>query len=177
MADTPPQQDIPPGPGYWKASDGNWYPPQQQAPYGAPPQKKKGGFGKGCLLSLGIGAGLLVILFIIIAVAASNSTKDDTKPGEGSKTNPATADVSVQQCNADQLGFVHASGTIQNHSSKPSSYLITISFNDAQGNRIAEGNHAANVIQPGQSASFDAIGSAKAAPAQCVVAKVTRLAS
>ena len=22
--------DVPPGPGWWKASDGNWYPPDQQ---------------------------------------------------------------------------------------------------------------------------------------------------
>lgn len=29
--------DQPPGPGYWKASDGNWYPPQSSAPQAPPP--------------------------------------------------------------------------------------------------------------------------------------------
>ena len=32
--------DLPPGPGYWKASDGNWYPPEAHPDYraaGAPP--------------------------------------------------------------------------------------------------------------------------------------------
>ncbi len=47
----PPQQpqppdsggDQPPGPGYWKASDGNWYPPQQPQPQGQPPPAEPGG--------------------------------------------------------------------------------------------------------------------------------------
>ncbi len=33
MSDTPPSpppSDTPPGEGWWKASDGNWYPPEQQ---------------------------------------------------------------------------------------------------------------------------------------------------
>ncbi len=33
----PPSADEPPGPGYWKASDGNWYPPESSPAPTAPP--------------------------------------------------------------------------------------------------------------------------------------------
>jgi hypothetical protein len=34
---TPPEPPAGPAPGWWQASDGNWYPPDQQPGYGAPP--------------------------------------------------------------------------------------------------------------------------------------------
>lgn len=33
---SPPARDAPPGPGYWKASDGNWYPPETHPGYRPP---------------------------------------------------------------------------------------------------------------------------------------------
>ncbi len=55
-----PQQ--PPAPGWWLASDGNWYPPQPPQPaYGAPqapPVQAKS--NRGCLIGLAIAGALLV---------------------------------------------------------------------------------------------------------------------
>lgn len=49
----PPPRDTPPAPGYWKASDGNWYPPDTHPLYGPaafakpPPWGSTGGPGPG----------------------------------------------------------------------------------------------------------------------------------
>jgi hypothetical protein len=61
-ADTAPPEG-PPGPGYWKASDGNWYPPQQQTtappPPGQPPSHAVGnGMGVAALV-----LGIIGVLF------------------------------------------------------------------------------------------------------------------
>jgi hypothetical protein len=58
-----PAPPLPPAPGWWLASDGNWYPPQQPA-YGAPPaQPQQPGQPKsnrGCLIGLAIAGALLL---------------------------------------------------------------------------------------------------------------------
>ncbi len=79
MADTPPPTDDPPGPGYWKASDGNWYPPDsvpgQAAPTPPPVQWAPPGAGpilppRTQLSSLGkrFGNALLAVLLIIVTL-------------------------------------------------------------------------------------------------------------
>lgn len=54
----------PPHPGWWMASDGRWYPPQQpqapQQPFGAPPPRRRS--GGGCLV------GCLVVLVVVVAL-------------------------------------------------------------------------------------------------------------
>ena len=67
----------PPGPGWWLASDGNWYPPQQQSQqpaYGGPPPVQPKKSNRGCMIGLAIGGALLlacggVVVFIIWQVA------------------------------------------------------------------------------------------------------------
>src|SRR4051812_11033540 len=84
--------DISQGPGWWQASDGKWYPPQQaptaapppaapppqpqwgapppapQAPqWGGPAPAKKGG-NKGCLIALAVVGALLVVGIIATVV-------------------------------------------------------------------------------------------------------------
>ena len=62
---------TPPGPGWWLASDGRWYPPQQATPPPPPmppaPQPSKG--GKGCLITLAIVGAVLLVVVVLIAVA------------------------------------------------------------------------------------------------------------
>jgi hypothetical protein len=46
---TPPEPASGPAPGWWQASDGNWYPPDQRPGYGAPPPSAYGtppGYGQ-----------------------------------------------------------------------------------------------------------------------------------
>ena len=90
--------DVSQGPGWWQASDGKWYPPQQaptaapppppQPPpqplptYGAPPQPqwtpppaKKGG-NKGCLIALAV-VGVLLVLGIVATVVVVVAVRDE----------------------------------------------------------------------------------------------------
>jgi hypothetical protein len=64
-----------------------------------PPQKRRGGFAKGCLLSLGIIAAIAVIIGIVVAVAAHNvSKKVSSNASTGDLGGPApAADYTVGQ--------------------------------------------------------------------------------
>jgi hypothetical protein len=57
----------PPGPGWWLAADGRWYPPQgwspQQPQYGAPPPRKSGG-----------NSWIIVVVVIVVVVLAGAGT-------------------------------------------------------------------------------------------------------
>lgn len=59
-----PASDDQPGPGWWKASDGQWYPPQP--PAGSVPRQKSG-FLKGALIV--VGAFVLFIAFLVLSIA------------------------------------------------------------------------------------------------------------
>ena len=64
-------QSQPPGPGWWLASDGKWYPPQSATPPPMapipPPQPSKS--GRGCLIGLAVGGVVLLVLGVVVAVA------------------------------------------------------------------------------------------------------------
>lgn len=91
------------------------------------------------------------------------------------KAGSAEADVTVNSCEASAIG---ATGevTVTNSTSSPKSYLVTVSANDADGNRIGELTAAANAVGPGQSAKAQTVGTLSdgAQIAGCVVANVTR---
>jgi hypothetical protein len=69
-------EDPPPAPGYWKASDGNWYPPGAASAPGAPGGQKKGGCLKIGLIVLGI-LTVLGIIGVVALVAAGNKVADE----------------------------------------------------------------------------------------------------
>lgn len=175
--------DQPPAPGYWKASDGNWYPPQGQAP----PPSKRGG----CMRWALIGFGVLVVLGIIGAIAggggddAANTSATTTQaPGpteaaepevrsrSANEEHPPADDVKLETCTS-QFGYPKAAGTVHNNSSKPSNYVIHVEF--VAGNaRVAEGYDLENEVGPGQSAAWDAIGDREASDVTCRVTSVER---
>lgn len=74
----PPAGDQPPGPGYWKASDGNWYPPEAQpgpAPGTITQPTNPAGYGpvvpQGTQLSSAwkrLGGALLTTLLVIVTL-------------------------------------------------------------------------------------------------------------
>jgi hypothetical protein len=88
--------DQPPGPGWWKASDGNWYPPQAQGQTpGMPPPASKA--GKGCLY-VAIGVFVVFALIAVVAIVAivflgTTTTNKLSKIGEELSA-PATVDPS-----------------------------------------------------------------------------------
>ena len=86
-------EDQPPGPGYWKASDGNWYPPTAQT--ATIPDQKKGGCLKVGLIVFGIVA-VLGIIGIVALVAAGNKVVDEVDKAveaENAPVDPARPDA------------------------------------------------------------------------------------
>ena len=93
----------PQGPGWWRASDGRWYPPQPRPayppqPFGAGPpvpQKKSGGHGVLIavliVVAVVLGVGVLGVYFVYRTV--SNSVSDAV--GGGELNCPSAADIST----------------------------------------------------------------------------------
>jgi hypothetical protein len=157
--------DVSQGPGWWQASDGKWYPPQQaptaappppqpQAPpaYGqpptpqwTPPPAKKGG-NKGCLIALAV-VGVVLVLGIVATVVVIAAVRDEVDDRidvdedgvttfSGNDENPPADDVSVDECGpAEGTGFMRATVDVLNHSSEPSNYIITVAFESEDGDR------------------------------------------
>ena len=111
-----PSGDQPPGPGYWKASDGNWYPPQQPPqsqppPYGQmqptasqqygqmPPDAPSGGmpgWAKGCLISVAVVAVFGLLGLACVAIVADDASEEiDQAIEEAVTTTAAEAEATT----------------------------------------------------------------------------------
>lgn len=154
---------TPQGPGWWQASDGNWYPPQAM-PLTPPPPPQKSGFAQG----LGIGTGCLVAIVVAVVLAfggcavlvavGANSAKDSPSAGgvdRGIGSADASADfVSVTNSEPDALGFIYLTVTVQNMSEKRSDYYIEISIESPDGGTKYEDTIVMiRNVEPGQKAS------------------------
>lgn len=170
-----------PGPGFWRAADGNWYPPQAapQAPH-APqaPAKAK----KGCLWWLGLAVVILVVFVIggtILAIAGSGG-KSST-PGSGTSTHPAAADVTIASCTIDSVTqSPTADVQVLNHSSQPSNYIVQVIFQSDDGTQqYGTGTALVNQLAAGQSTSDTAVSfySGTVGTLSCKLGDVTRMAS
>lgn len=207
------------GEGWWIASDGKWYPPDQvpgpstppepvaaqppptavtplappptRAPdpppaggyaapppapgYAAPPPAKKG--GNGCLKAFLIvfaimavlGIGLFVFLGFVLDKAVDSVKSDiaaqekvekrtgiSSSPLGFNAEHPPQDDVSTDfSCTTDSSGNMQASGQITNHSSKASSYTITVSFRK-NGAEVGTGGDLLSSVDAGASATWTA---------------------
>lgn len=97
-------QSTPPGPGWWLASDGRWYPPESAPGYQAPqppqaqhpvaqaqpaqqwqppPQASRGKSGKGCLIALAIVGviGAVIVALVAFAIYKFADTVEDVADG------------------------------------------------------------------------------------------------
>ncbi|HEY8526752.1 MAG TPA: DUF4190 domain-containing protein [Acidimicrobiales bacterium] len=168
--------------------------------------KRTGDSGKGLAIG-GIVLGWIgvVTLVGVIALAAAASDDDPSSSEEtrtaatdgggasesdadegpitnsGNTENPPTEDVELTECGAGVVGgggpFVGAAGTITNHSSEPSDYLITVEF-VADGVRYDESLSSATAVAPGQSVEWEAPGFEEARPGtECTITQVERYAS
>lgn len=119
---------------------------------------------------------------IVLAVAACSAEADpqptsasgvDTE--SGNTENPPPADVTVETCGADEVGWITAGGKITNHSSKPSTYFIEVEFLDPAGMRYGEGLASSSTVAPGQVVEWEAPGLTDARPGgTCKVISVDR---
>lgn len=78
-------EDESPGPGWWKASDGRWYPPQPASEQVHTPQR---GFLKSGLIVLAVFG--VIIAFLIFVIAFLGSPAEDGEEPQG-----ASREVSV----------------------------------------------------------------------------------
>ncbi len=108
----------------------------------------------------------------------SGSTGDTISTGFGSKD--ASADIVDFSCGSpDSIGFSYPSITVKNNSSKASDYIITVTFESADGSTKYDDSMAIiNSLQPGQSTTEEGLPvSDIPAGAVCKVTEVSRTAS
>jgi hypothetical protein len=88
----------------------------------------------------------------------------------------AAKDVTVTACRADPAGGrPSADGTIDNHSSKASTYIVKVNFSDSAGNNVSQGAATVAKVDAGSTATFHLPGLTSAkGPLTCKVASVTR---
>ena len=133
----------------------------------------------------GVGLGVVGVLFAILMVAGMNAVVGSSTTSVGSLPAPvgvtadvAMRDVTVSQCNgSDRFGLAKVTVRVTNNTDRVQSYLITVSVNDATGNRLDEVNGASNSVAPGQSATAELVGGATEGAANCTVASVNRFPS
>lgn len=175
--------DVSQGPGWWQASDGKWYPPQQQPaavqPMYQPAAGKRSGLPRGCLWAL-LAVGALVVLG---AIGAALGGGDEDGDGSSASDDGPTQfeEVEIVECGTDQLGFLQATLEATNNSSERSDYFIDVVFESPNGQRQYGSSPAIiDNVEPGQTATGEAVlgGEAPAgARFECRVAEVERNAS
>lgn len=91
-------------------------------------------------------------------------------------TASAEKDVAITSCAVNANGRPTVMGTVDNHTSKASSYAIAVGFYDSAGNRVSEGAASLGKVEASQTATFSADGAARAAgPLTCKLLSVTRV--
>jgi hypothetical protein len=169
--------DVSQGPGWWQASDGKWYPPQPAAApppgpgpqWGGPPPAKKS--NKGCFIALAVvgviallGIGVVVALVVAVgdevddrADQIERANRDGGIPTFSDNTeNPPGDDVSIADCGPSDTGSMRATVDVQNHSSEPSNYIITVAFEADDGTRqLATSTALVNGLGPDQTTNTE----------------------
>jgi hypothetical protein len=123
--------------------------------------------------------GTLAVL-VVIGIAAPATPTTSTPAGSSVSALPvldnAAGDVTISQCTpSGALGMAQVTTQVHNSTTSAQSYMITVSLNDAAGNRVAEANGAVNSLAPGQSAHVDLLGAQAPGATACTVASVTRI--
>lgn len=151
-----PTQEPPP-PGGWA-----------RPPAGPPPGKQRSrACFWGCVGALAFVVAIAVILVVVIVVV-NNDT--DHPPADDVKVTSCTVNSATQQATARV--------EIHNHSSKASTYAITVEFVAASGTRVSEGGTLSSTVAPGQTVRTDVGGADRVTQkVTCKVADVTRVAS
>ncbi|MGH3814177.1 MAG: DUF4190 domain-containing protein [Pseudonocardiaceae bacterium] len=124
-----------------------------------------------------IGMGFVALLMIF---AAAGESPDGPLTGSSlPATSAAMSDVSVTECGGSSgpLGLSNVAVKITNSTDRVQSYFVTVSVNDAAGNRLGEANGASNSVAPGQSATAELLGGTTEGAANCTVASVNRIPS
>ncbi len=108
---------------------------------------------------------LLIVAAIILAVILASRSSDDAKK-----------DVKVTSCvPGTGGGKPKASGTITNHSSKTSNYVVKLKFTDGEGNKVSEGAASVGSVDADKSAKWQLTGARSAkGSVKCEITGVAR---
>ena len=111
-------------------------------------------------------SGLVIASLLLVAPALAGCTSSSS----------AAKDVAITSCAADAGGGrPTAKGTVDNHTSKASTYALDVGFYDSSGNRVSEGGATLGKVEPAATATFTAEGATDAkGPLTCKVGSVTR---
>lgn len=192
------------GPGWWRASDGKWYPPNagQVAPtYRPMPTRSQSGMSNGALMAIIGGVGVLLIGLAVLVALANDSNEGEVQSAKDVTDEAATApvaalpddgltdeereeraDVEITGCGSAEFQDMVATLEVTNHSSEPSLYFIDVVFESPDGSRQF-GTSIATVdeLGPGQVTTVEASnfnpGSESAGRFECRIADAQRFAS
>ena len=102
---------------------------------------------------------------------------DGIETNSGNDENPPPADINDDvTCSTEQFVGPKASGTLTNHSSQLSGYMISVGFLDEAGTRVAEGTAFVNNVRAQQTATWEAVAFDDVPYETCEVVSVERLA-
>lgn len=96
-----------------------------------------------------------------IAEKAAGAAISDALGGDektSSETPDAKADVKVTGCSTDDFGYPVAQLEVFNSTDKKQDTNVQVSFNDADGTRLADGGTVVSALEPGQKAKEKAMG-------------------
>ncbi|MFC8245701.1 hypothetical protein [Streptomyces chartreusis] len=111
---------------------------------------------------------VIVVILVVVIVAANDDP--DHPPADDVKVTSCTVDSATRQATARV--------EIHNHSSKASTYAVTVEFVTANGTRVSEGGTLSSTVAPGQTVRTEVGGADRVTQkVTCKVTDVTRVAS
>ncbi|MFJ4791747.1 hypothetical protein [Kitasatospora purpeofusca] len=149
---------------------------------------KSSRFGRGCLVGGCLGVLLLVGVIIAVVVAVGGTGSGPSNPSSASASGPLTGsnntdhppagDVTVAGCDTNAAKFPVAHLEIRNHTSKASTYIVSVEFTDSSGTRLGEGLTSSTAVAPGQLVKTDTAAIVEVSgDIQCRVTRVDRYAA
>lgn len=127
-------------------------------------------------------AAVAVFAGVYSALDDGSSTVDHPAPVKASQSavsghagTKASDDVKVTSCKKGDFGTLTVHGKITNHTDSPKDYMITVEAVNKSGDRLGEADGAQNAVRPGQSVSFQAVGTFDGSGTfTCQLAQVSR---
>lgn len=163
------------GPGWWIASDGKWYPPQQAARLPPPPASPNRHAMNGCLKAALIGLGILFVFGGGCAALLANSADEVSKDQE-ERQQSIQDDAELVDCGTGEYGWMVATIRVTNDSSERSNYSVDVSFTSPDGSeQYATGSAYITGLAPDQTRTEEAT-STEEPPGKfkCVITDVFR---
>ncbi|MFC8667807.1 hypothetical protein [Streptomyces sp. NPDC057199] len=116
---------------------------------------------------------VVIVVVVVLVIVLAGSIENPGNP-----ENPPSADVRVTSCAVDAATRLPSAGLeIHNHSSKTSTYGVTVEFRAPNGTRVSEGAALSLTVASGQKVTTTAAGKDQVTQkVTCKVTKVNRIA-